>query len=142
LTAAKQHTKQKRESHSKILYKLYGTHKIPLFFCVYFTTTAAIFPLSSIKQLQGSGTDGSRNGGAAQGERTCAPALAFADRQDLPGGVCQADRRERNSQPAVSCIERGSERSRANPQERLQHLAAGTAGAAAAQGAGCGAISR
>jgi len=44
------------------------------------------------------------------------------------------------TQPAVSCAERGSERSRANPQERLQHLAAGTAGAAAPQGAGYGAI--
>ena len=68
------------------------------------------------------------------------------DRQDRPAGkgmesgVCQADRREGNAQPAVSRIERGSERSRANPQERLQHLAAGTAGAAAPQGAGYGAV--
>ena len=40
----------------------------------------------------------------------------------------------------LSYAERGSERSRAKPQERLQHLAAGTAGAAAPQGAGYGAI--
>ena len=58
----------------------------------------------------------------------------------MESGVCPADRREGNAQPAVSCIERGSERSRANPQERLQHLAAGTAGAAAPQGAGYGAV--
>ena len=58
----------------------------------------------------------------------------------MESGVCQADRREGNAQPAVSRIERGSERSRANPQERLQHLAAGTAGAAAPQGAGYGAV--
>ena len=68
------------------------------------------------------------------------------DRQDRPAGkgmesgVCQADRREENPQSAVSCIERRSERSRANPKERLQYLAAGTAGAAAPQGAGCGAV--
>ena len=68
------------------------------------------------------------------------------ERQDRPAGkgmesgVCQADRREGNAQPAVSCAERGSERSRANPQERLQYLAAGTAGAAAPQGAGYGAV--
>ena len=58
----------------------------------------------------------------------------------MESGVCQADRREENAQPAVSCAERGSERSRTNPQERLQHLAAGTAGAAAPQGAGYGAV--
>ena len=75
------------------------------------------------------------------------PYPCFCDeRQDRPAGkgmesgICQADRREGNAQPAVSCIERGSERSRANPQERLQHLAAGTAGAAAPQGAGYGAV--
>ena len=58
----------------------------------------------------------------------------------MESGVCQADRREENAQSAVSCAERGSERSRANPQERLQHLAAGTAGAAAPQGAEYGAV--
>ena len=68
------------------------------------------------------------------------------ERQDRPAGkgmesgVCQADRRTGNAQPAVSRIERGSERSRANPQKRLQHLAAGAAGAAAPQGAGYGAV--
>ena len=41
---------------------------------------------------------------------------------------------------AVSRAERRGKRSRANPQERLQHLAAGTAGAAAPQGAGYGAV--
>ena len=54
--------------------------------------------------------------------------------------VCQADRRKGNAQSAVSCIERGSERGRANPQERLQYLAAGTVGATAPQGAGYGAV--
>ena len=68
------------------------------------------------------------------------------ERQDRPAGkgmesgVCQADRRTGNAQSAVSCAERGSKRSRANPQERLQHLATGTAGAAAPQGAGYGAV--
>ncbi len=41
---------------------------------------------------------------------------------------------------AVSRAERRGKRSRANPQERLQHLAAGTAGAATPQGAGYGAV--
>ena len=36
----------------------------------------------------------------------------------------------------LSYAERGSERSRANPQERLQNHAAGTAGTAPPQGAG------
>ena len=40
----------------------------------------------------------------------------------------------------ISCAQRRGKRSRANPQERLQHLAAGTAGAAAPQGAGYGAV--
>ena len=68
------------------------------------------------------------------------------ERQDRPAGkgmesgVCQADRREENPQSTVSCAERGSERSRANPKEHLQYLAAGTAGAAAPQGAGYGAV--
>ena len=57
-------------------------------------------------------------------------------------GVYQTDRQEGNAQPAVSRAERGSERSRANPQERLQYRAAGTAGAAAPQGAGYGAVTR
>ena len=41
---------------------------------------------------------------------------------------------------AVSCIERGSERSGENQKERLQYLAAGTAGTTAPQKAGYGAI--
>lgn len=58
----------------------------------------------------------------------------------MESGIRQADRRTGNTQPAVSRIERGSERSRANPKERLQYLASETAGAAAPQGAGYGAI--
>ena len=54
--------------------------------------------------------------------------------------IHQADRREENAQSAVSCIERGSERSGENQKERLQYLAAGTAGTATEQGAGYGAI--
>ncbi len=54
--------------------------------------------------------------------------------------IHQADRREENAQSAVSCIERGSERSRENQKERLQYLTAGTAGATAPQKAGYGAI--
>ncbi len=70
------------------------------------------------------------------------------ERQDRPAGkgmesgVCQADRRKENAQSAVSCFERGGERSRENQKERLQYLAAGTAGAAAPQGAGHGAVTR
>ena len=41
---------------------------------------------------------------------------------------------------AVSCIERGSERSGENQKERLQYLAAGTEGTATEQGAGYGAL--
>ena len=41
--------------------------------------------------------------------------------------IHQVDRREENAQSAVSCIERGSERSEENQKERLQYLAAGTA---------------
>ena len=43
------------------------------------------------------------------------------------------------TQSAVSCIERGSERSGENQKERLQYLAAGTAGTTP-QSAGYGAI--
>ena len=39
---------------------------------------------------------------------------------------------------AVSCIERGSERSGENQKERLQYLAAGTAGTTAPQKTGYG----
>ena len=60
--------------------------------------------------------------------------------KDMENRICQADRREENTQSAVSCIERGSERSRENQKERLQYLAAGTAGTTATQGAGYGAI--
>jgi len=42
--------------------------------------------------------------------------------------VCHADRREENAQSEVSFIQRGSVGSRADTKERLQHLAAGTAG--------------
>ena len=52
----------------------------------------------------------------------------------------QADRREENAQSAVSCIERGSERSGENQKERLQYLAAGTAGTANPQKTGYGAV--
>lgn len=45
-----------------------------------------------------------------------------------------------STQSAVSCIERGSERSRENQKERLQYLAAGTAGITAPHKAGYGAI--
>ncbi len=48
--------------------------------------------------------------------------------------IHQADRREENAQSAVSCIERGSERSGENQKERLQYLAAGTAGTANSTG--------
>ena len=41
---------------------------------------------------------------------------------------------------AVSRAERRGIRSQANPKERLQYFAAGTAGAAAPQGAGYGAV--
>ena len=44
------------------------------------------------------------------------------------------------TQSAVSCIERGSERSGENQKERLQYLAAGTEGTATPQKAGYGAI--
>ena len=54
--------------------------------------------------------------------------------------IHQADRREENAQSAVSCIERGSERSGENQKECLQYLAAGTAGTTAPQKAGYGAI--
>lgn len=54
--------------------------------------------------------------------------------------VCQTDRREKNAESAISCIERGSKRSRANPKERLQYLTTGTAGTTAPQGAGYGAV--
>ena len=43
--------------------------------------------------------------------------------------IHQADRREENAQSAVSCIERGSERSGENQKECLRYLAAGTEGA-------------
>ncbi len=48
--------------------------------------------------------------------------------------IHQADRREENAQSAVSCIERGSERSGENQKECLQYLAAGTAGTANSTG--------
>jgi len=51
--------------------------------------------------------------------------------------IHQTDRREEKTQSAVSCTERGSERSRENQKERLQYLAAGTA---TPQKAGYGAI--
>ena len=54
--------------------------------------------------------------------------------------IRQADRREEKTQSAVSCIERGSERSGENQKECLQYLAAGTAGTTAPQKAGYGAI--
>ena len=54
--------------------------------------------------------------------------------------IHQADRREENAQSAVSCIERGSERSGENQKERLQYLAAGTEGTATPQKTGYGAI--
>ncbi len=47
--------------------------------------------------------------------------------KDMENGVCKTDRREESTQSAVSCIERGSKRSRENQKERLQYLAAGTA---------------
>ena len=54
--------------------------------------------------------------------------------------IHKVDRREKNAQSAVSCIERGSKRSGENQKERLQYLAAGTEGTATEQGAGYGAI--
>ncbi len=56
------------------------------------------------------------------------------------GLLSQADRREENAQSAVSCIERGSERSGENQKERLQYLAAGTEGTATTQVAGRGVV--
>jgi len=55
-------------------------------------------------------------------------------------GICHANRRKANAQSAVSCTQRGSERSRADTKERLQYLVAGTAGTRTAQNAGYGAI--
>ncbi len=49
------------------------------------------------------------------------------------------NRRAKRTQPEVFCAESGSERSRADMKERLQYLAAGTAGAAP-QDAGYGAV--
>ena len=54
--------------------------------------------------------------------------------------IHKADRREENAQSAVSCIERGSERSGENQKERLQYLTAGAAGTATPQKTGYGAI--
>ena len=56
------------------------------------------------------------------------------------GLLTQADRREENAQSAVSCIERGSERSGENQKERLQYLAARTTGTTALQKTGYGEI--
>ena len=47
---------------------------------------------------------------------------------------------EENAQPAVCCPQRRGKGSRADPQERLQHLTAGTAGASAPQDAGYGVV--
>ena len=55
-------------------------------------------------------------------------------------GICHADRRAENAQSAVSCTQRGSERSRADTKECLQYLAAGTEGTRTAQNAGYGAV--
>ncbi len=60
--------------------------------------------------------------------------------KDMERRIHQADRREENAQSAVSCIERGSERSGENQKERLQYLAAGTAGTATPQKTGYGEI--
>jgi len=60
--------------------------------------------------------------------------------KDMENRVCHTDRRAENAQPEVSCIERGSERSRADTKERLQYLATGTAGTRTAQGTGYGAV--
>ena len=54
--------------------------------------------------------------------------------------ILQTDRREENAQSAVSCFERGSERSGEDQKECLQYLAAGTEGMATEQGTGYGAI--
>ena len=54
--------------------------------------------------------------------------------------IHKVDRREKNAQSAVSCIERGSKRSGENQKERLQYLAAGTAGTTATQKARYGEI--
>ena len=85
---------------------------------------------------------------------TEAEQILFTTAKDYPEGVMngkttipsmerriyQADRREEKTQSAVSCIERGSERSRENQKERLQYLAAGTARTTAPLKAGYGAI--
>ena len=74
------------------------------------------------------------------------PILRRNERQDhnpdkgMERRIHQADRREENTQSAVSCIERGSERSRENQKERLQYLAAGTEGTTTLQKAGYGTI--
>lgn len=51
--------------------------------------------------------------------------------------VKRTDRQEENIQSEISCVKRGSKRSRENQKERLQYFAAGTA---APQKAGYGAI--
>jgi len=68
------------------------------------------------------------------------------ERQDYNPGkgmerrIHHADCREENAQSAVSCIERGSERSGEYQKERLQYLAAGTAGTANPQKTGYGVV--
>jgi hypothetical protein len=58
----------------------------------------------------------------------------------MENGIYQADRRAKNAQSKVSCAQRRGERSRANPQKRGQHFAAGAERTATAQGAGYGVI--
>lgn len=76
---------------------------------------------------QEDGADGSRNGGGAQGVRACAPTLAFVmiGKTALPVKAWKAEYAKLTA-----------ERETLN----RRHLAAGTAGAAAPQGAGCGAV--
>ncbi len=71
-------------------------------------------------------------------EETCS--LLRKPGGETENGVCKTDRREENAQSEVSCIERGSERSRENQKERLQYLAAGTTGTAIPQGARYGTV--
>ncbi len=67
-----------------------------------------------------------RNGGERLSQK-CGERQDHHPDKSMESRVCQTDRRKANTQSAVSCIERGSERNRENQQEYLQYLAARTA---------------
>ena len=76
------------------------------------------------------------------GTGAAAPAIFgyFPSLESNPPEAGPENKNHQTTEEEVQVTERGSERSRANPKERLQYLAAGTAGAAAPQGAGYGAV--